>query len=87
VSCASPLEGAQILLTFHALRLDCAISGLGFTPSDHFLISATILREERFESPTGQLYMYYITSVVREQQWLAENLSGSPPPLLIRNAA
>jgi cellulose synthase (UDP-forming) len=66
----------QALLTFKPLPPDCAIIGLSFTRAGQKLVSAKIVRDERFETPTGPMYVYGIASLIREQQWIRQNISA-----------
>jgi hypothetical protein len=76
LSCRNFGPHDRALLTFKPLPLDCAIIGLAFTRAGQTLISARIIRDERIDTPTGTVYVYSIASLIREQQWIRENLSA-----------
>jgi hypothetical protein len=76
VSCGDFGERGRALLTFRPLPADCAIIGLSFTRTGQTLISAKIIRDERFDTPTGPIYVYGIASLIREPQWIRQNISA-----------
>jgi hypothetical protein len=76
VSCRDFGMYGRTLLTFKPLPLECAIIGLSFTRAGQTLISAKIVIDERFDTPTGPVYVYGIASLIREQQWIRQNISA-----------
>jgi cellulose synthase (UDP-forming) len=76
LSCRAFGSHGRALLTFKPLPADCAIIGLSFTRAGQTLISAKIVRDGRFETPTGPIYVYGIASLIREQQWIRQNISA-----------
>jgi hypothetical protein len=76
VSCGDFGTRGRALLTFKPLPPDCAIIGLAFTRGGQTLISAKVVRDERFDTPTGSIYVYGIASLIREQQWIRQNISA-----------
>jgi cellulose synthase (UDP-forming) len=76
VSCRDFGMYGRSLLTFKPLPLDCAIIGLSFTRAGQTLISAKVVIDERFDTPTGPVYVYGIASLIREPQWIRQNISA-----------
>jgi hypothetical protein len=76
LSCRSFATHGRALLTFKPLPLDCAIIGLSFTRTGQTLVSAKIVGHERLDTPTGPIYVYGIASLIREQQWIRQNISA-----------
>ena len=76
LSCRNFGAHGRALLTFKPLPLDCAIIGLSFTRAGQTLISAKIVGDGRFDTPTGPIYVYGIASLIREQQWIRQNISA-----------
>jgi hypothetical protein len=76
LSCRDFGPYGRTVLTFQPLPPDCAIIGLSFTRAGQKLISAKIVRDARFDTPTGPMYVYGIASLIREQQWIRQNISA-----------
>jgi cellulose synthase (UDP-forming) len=80
MSCHDYDRNGHALLTFRALPVGSAVSGLRFTRSGQALLSGKITTEERFDSPGGPIYMYRVSSLIREQKWIREHILAVEPP-------
>jgi cellulose synthase (UDP-forming) len=88
LSCQNYEGRNRALLTFKPLPPGSVVSGLSFTRRGQVLVSAKITDEERFDSPVAPIYLYRVESLIREQEWIRENISAvAPPPASVAQPA
>jgi cellulose synthase (UDP-forming) len=80
LSCQNYDRGNRALLTFKPLPAGTVVSGLSFTRRGQVLVSAKITSEERLDNPASPIYLYRVESLIREQEWIRQNISAVTPP-------